>query len=270
MGNWLEPRSREEMTNICNVLKSAASPKHAFDSAPPALSRSVLSPPIFQLKRLSLPGTHLPSTPEISQSRRPSTCLRLHPTTRPTRVPSNRVSLDIKLIRFSRESQVGAKHRGLDLPTYSCAGPTDLGSRSEGAGTSRPYLMRTRGLGVKPRIDLDRAHVLAGRPEDGETVRKARRASQAGRSQPHDLCDRWGLGPPRANSLVAEAKLCGYLARPAGVRAASDQPGNSCCTTRGLEGHRPYRRLAMRGGGGPPTEVHASQLLKLLEPLGND
>lgn len=41
-----------------------------------------------------------------------------------------------------------------------------------GKGKSKPYRLRTRDLGVRPGVDLDRALRLAGELEDAETMRK--------------------------------------------------------------------------------------------------
>lgn len=41
-----------------------------------------------------------------------------------------------------------------------------------GRGKSEPYRLRTRDLGVKPGVDLDKALRLAGELEDAETMRK--------------------------------------------------------------------------------------------------
>jgi hypothetical protein len=64
-----------------------------------------------------------------------------------------------------------ARERGI---SFKEALNTNLrrGLESEAPRAPRPYRIRTRRLGVKPGIDLDRALVLAGRLEDAETVRK--------------------------------------------------------------------------------------------------
>lgn len=41
-----------------------------------------------------------------------------------------------------------------------------------GGGKARPYRLKTRALGIRPGVDLDRALGLAGELEDAETIRK--------------------------------------------------------------------------------------------------
>jgi hypothetical protein len=43
---------------------------------------------------------------------------------------------------------------------------------SQGPGAPRPYRLRTRRMGLRPGIDLDKALALAAELEDAETIRK--------------------------------------------------------------------------------------------------
>lgn len=43
---------------------------------------------------------------------------------------------------------------------------------SGGGGAGRPYRLKTRPLGIRPGVDLDRALGLAAELEDAETIRK--------------------------------------------------------------------------------------------------
>lgn len=43
---------------------------------------------------------------------------------------------------------------------------------ASGEASARPYRIRTRGLGVKPGVNLDKALALASELEDAEAVRK--------------------------------------------------------------------------------------------------
>jgi len=66
--------------------------------------------------------------------------------------------------------QETARERGI---SFKEALNTSVRRGLEGGGAaSRPYRLRTRRLGVRPGVDLDRALRLAGELEDAETVRK--------------------------------------------------------------------------------------------------
>ena len=71
--------------------------------------------------------------------------------------------LAAKLRRISRERRISFKEA---LNTMLRAG---LGAQ---AGSTRPYRLRARRLGLRPGIDLDKALRLAAALEDEETVRK--------------------------------------------------------------------------------------------------